>query len=111
MALRVSDLTDEDIVLSILEHPSKLDAGERAAFEGMCQAVQRGGRLSPKQKAWARRVFDTLGCIKTFNAENLASAMKASGTKVDASTKTKLDAMMGPKPVIPPPRPRPRWDA
>ena len=48
---------------------------------------------------------------KTFNAENLASAMKASGTKVDASTKTKLDAMMGPKPVIPPPRPRPRWDA
>lgn len=99
---RLKDLTDEDIVLSLLQHPSKLDRFERELFDNCCSIVQRGGILSDKQRARAHRKFELLNLVETFDANNLASVHKVTGAKIAVSTQEELDALMGPK--IPSPR-------
>jgi hypothetical protein len=103
MAVKASNLTSEELVLAILEHPSKLDAGERAAFEGMGTQLRQGRALTDKQKHWARRVFDLHKIGEVVDRDNLASVNRISGQKVDASSASALDKMLGPKVPIPPP--------
>lgn len=104
MPPKMKDLTDEDILLSLLEHPSKLDRFQTKVFNEWIGFVQKGGQLSVKQRDFARSKFKALDLIETFNAENLASEMKATGAKTDARTMDALESLMGPKPMSPPPR-------
>ena len=94
---RLKDLTDEDIVLSLLQHPSKLDKFERELFDNCCNIVQHGGILSDKQRARAHRKFELLNLAETFDANNLASVHKVTGAKIAVRTQEELDALMGPK--------------
>lgn len=103
-SVKMKDLLDVDVLLALLEHPSKLGKSEYAAFEKMCRYVQDGGKLSDKQRAWAREKFKVLGLEKSFDAENLASELKSKGAVIDTASMEALERAMGPKFLTPPPR-------
>lgn len=103
---KLKDLLDVDVLLALLEHPSKLGKSEYAAFEKMCRFVQDGGELTAKQKAWARDKFRALDLGKTFDAENLASELRDKGQAGDVATARALEVAMGPKVTVPPPSSR-----
>lgn len=100
--LRMRDLTDEDVVLSLLQNPSKLNNFEKGMFENFCQIVERGRELTDNQRKVARKKFEVLNLIETFDRDNLASTLKVKGAKVDARTTEALNELMGPKPCAPP---------
>ena len=106
--VKLRDLLDVDVLLAILEHPSKMTRSEYAAFEKMCRFSQDGGRLSSKQRDWARDKFKQLDLGKTFDAENLASELASKGAKMDLGALVLLERRMGPKVTAPPPSSRRR---
>jgi hypothetical protein len=105
--VRLKDLTDEEVLLALLQNPSKLDKFESKVFEEWSVIAGRGGKLSDKQVAMARRKFEVLGLIEQFDRENLASTNKVTGAKIHIKAKEDLDELMGPK-IVAPPR-KSRW--
>lgn len=108
MSVRAKDLADVDVVLALLEHPSKLSREEYGAFDKMARYCQDGGKLSPRQREWACDRFKALGLGKSFDAENLASEMGKKGAKIDTSGLLALENVLGPKVMAPPPSSRRR---
>jgi len=103
--VKLSDLTDRDIVLAVLEHPTKLTEVERKEFDAWSLKMDShaGYELTPRQREWVRRRFMDLDLLKTFDAESLASPSTVKGGKVDIQSAAMLDHLMGPKVLTPPP--------
>ena len=106
MPPKMRDLTDEDIVLAVLEHPSKLDKFETTIFNEWIVFLQKGRQLSEKQRAIAERKFKFLDLLENFDRDKLASTMAVKGAKTNARTPEALNSLMGPKPAAPPRRPK-----
>jgi hypothetical protein len=101
VGLKTSDLLDVDVLLALLESP-KLSKHEFRAFERMCRHTQDGGKLTQKQKDYARDRFNGLRLIDTFSPENLAS----SGGVTSTVGVAELERVMGAKVTKPPPSSR-----
>jgi hypothetical protein len=97
-------LTDEEVLLALLQNPSKLDTFEKRVFEEWLGLAEKGRQLSDKQRAMARRKFEVLDLISTFDRDNLASVTKVTGAKMAIRSGGELESVLGPKPLAPPRR-------
>ena len=105
--LRLRDLTDEEVLLSLLQNPSKLDTFEKKVFEEWLGAAEKGRTLTDKQRDMSRRKFEVLGLIEQFDRDNLASARKLTGAKINYASREEFEASMGPRCAAPP---RPKFE-
>lgn len=102
--VKIEDLTDRDILLACLEHPSKLSEVEKKEFDKWSLAMDShsGYELTERQREWVRKTFTKLDLLKSFDEEALASPTKVTGEKMVIQGQDHLEALMGPKPMKPP---------
>lgn len=103
--MKIKDISDLDLVLAVLERPSKLSRSEVSAFEGMAKSCQAGTPLSEKQRAWVQERFRALGLMELFDGKKYDGMTNVAGSEIGAY---RLETMLGPK-VMAPPVSRRNW--